>query len=71
MHLNVDVNLDYSHMCTSKVHYYMIGVCLLNFIPYINILIQVGILIHKYFCQIDDFTMHLWHLIRIHFAKSP
>ncbi len=28
-------------------------------------------LIHKYFCQIDDFTMCLWHLNRVHFAKSP
>jgi hypothetical protein len=63
-------NLDYSHMCTSKVHYYMISVYLLNFIPYINIFIQIDILIHKYFCQIDDFTMHLWHLTRIHSAKS-
>jgi hypothetical protein len=35
-----------------------------------NILIQVEIIIHKYFCQIDDFTMHFWHFNKIHFAES-
>ncbi len=42
----------------------------IEFHPLINILIKLAILIHKYFCQIDDFTMHLWHLNRIHFVKS-
>jgi hypothetical protein len=36
----------------------------------INVLIQLAILIHKYFCQIDGFTMHLWHLNRVHFVES-
>jgi hypothetical protein len=31
----------------------------------------LAILIHKYFCQIDDFTMCLWHLNRVHFVESP
>jgi hypothetical protein len=32
---------------------------------------QVDILIHKYFCQIDDFTMCLWHLNKVHSIESP
>jgi hypothetical protein len=47
-----------------KVHYYMINVCLLNF----TFLFKLKILMHKYFCQIDDFTMHL---NKVHFVESP
>jgi hypothetical protein len=37
----------------------------------INIFIQeLAILIRKFFFQIDDFTMHLWHLNIIHFVKK-
>jgi hypothetical protein len=57
-------------MLTLKVHYYMIGVCLLNFTPQYIFLFKMAILIHKYFFQIDYFIMCMWHLNRVHFAKS-
>jgi hypothetical protein len=41
----------------------------IEFHPSINIFIQVG-LFHKYYFQIHDFIIHLWHLNRIHFAKG-
>jgi hypothetical protein len=47
----------------------MIGVCLLNFAPKEIFLFKLAILTHKYFCEIYDFTMRLWHLNRVHFAK--
>jgi hypothetical protein len=44
----------------------------IEFHPSMNIfLFKLEILFHKYFCQIHDFTMRLWHLNRVHFAKSP
>jgi hypothetical protein len=64
-------NLNYRRMFILKVHYYMIGVCLLNFAPYYIFLFKLTILIHKYFCQIDDFTMRLWHFKKLHFVESP
>ncbi len=43
----------------------------IEFPPFIYIyLFKLAILIHKYFCQINDFTMHLCHLNRVHFAKN-
>ncbi len=33
-------------------------------------LFKLKILIHKYFFQIDDLIMHLWHLNKIQFVKS-
>jgi len=59
------------HMSTLKVQYYMIGVCLLDFSPYWVFLFKLAILIHKFFFQINGFTMCLWHLNRVHFAKCP
>jgi hypothetical protein len=32
---------------------------------------KLTILIYKYFCQIDDFIMCLWHLNIVHSTKSP
>jgi NADH:ubiquinone oxidoreductase subunit 3 (subunit A) len=59
----------YAHL---KLHYYMIGIYLLNFNPQYIFLFKLAILIHKYiFYQIDDFIMHLWHLNKVHFVKSP
>jgi hypothetical protein len=58
-------------MSTLKVHYYIIGVCLLNFALQKVLLFKLEILIHKYFCQINDFTMCLWHLNKVHYAESP
>jgi len=44
----------------------------IEFHPLINIfLLKLTILIPKYFCQINDFTMHLWHLNRVNSTKSP
>jgi hypothetical protein len=64
-------NLEYNPYAHFKSpNYYRIGVCLLNFTPQQVFLFKLTILIHKYFCQIDDFTMCLWHLNRVHFAKS-
>jgi hypothetical protein len=34
-------------------------------------LFKLEILIRKHFCQIDDFTMHLWHLNKVHFVENP
>jgi hypothetical protein len=47
----------------------MIAICLLNFTLQI-FLFKLAILIHNFFCQIDDFTMCLWHLNRVHFVES-
>jgi hypothetical protein len=58
-------------MLPLKVHYYIISVCLLNFTFQSIFLFNLTILIHKYFCQIDDFTMCLWHLNKIHFVENP
>jgi hypothetical protein len=41
-----------------------------EFFRLINISIQIGNFNPKIFCQIDDFTMHSWHLNRIHFIES-
>jgi hypothetical protein len=49
----------------------MIGVCSLNFILQWIFLFNLAILIRKHFCQIDDFTMRLWHLNKIHFVENP
>jgi hypothetical protein len=49
----------------------MIGIYLLNFTPQYIFLFKLTILIHKYFYQIDDFTMRLWHLNRVHFVERP
>jgi hypothetical protein len=46
----------------------MIGVGLLNFPSQWIFLFKLEILFHKYLCQIDDFTMHLWHLKRVYFV---
>jgi len=43
----------------------------IEFHPLVNILFKLAALIHKYFCQIDDFTMCLWHLNNVHSAKGP
>jgi hypothetical protein len=42
----------------------------IEFHPSIYILIQFGNH-YPYFCQVDDFTMRLWHLNKVHFVKSP
>jgi len=31
----------------------------------------LAILIHEFFCQIDDFTMCLWHLNKVHSVECP
>ncbi len=55
------------HHSTSKVHYYMFGVYLLNFIIMHIFLLKWSILIHQCFCHIDDYTICLWHnLNKIH-----
>jgi hypothetical protein len=46
------------------------GVYLLNFIIMHIFLFKLPILIYKK-NHIDDFTIHLWHVNRVHFAKSP
>ncbi len=56
-------------MSTLKVHYYMFGVCLLNFTFQYIFLFKFSILIHKYFCQINDFIMCLWHFNRYTLQK--
>jgi hypothetical protein len=64
-------NLDYN----PYVHFkspLLYGWCMfIEFHSLINILFKLAILIHKYFFQIDDFIMHLWHLNKIHFVKTP
>ncbi len=42
----------------------------IEFHPSINILSQVGNLNPQYFCQINYFTMRLWHFNKVHFAES-
>jgi hypothetical protein len=49
----------------------MIGICSLNFTPQYIFVFKLEILIHKYVYEIDDFTMHLWHLNRVHFVERP
>jgi hypothetical protein len=57
-------NLDYNpcvHFKSSSLYDWCIFI---EFHPLINILIQVAILIQKCFCQIDDFIIHLWPLLK-------
>jgi len=42
----------------------------IEFHPSINILFNLAILIRKHFCQIDDFTMRLSHLNKVHFVEN-
>jgi len=59
------------HDFTSKVHYYMCGVYLLNFIIMYIFLFKLAIIVHNLFFHINDFTIHLWHFNKVHFAKIP
>jgi len=44
----------------------------IEFHPLKNILTQeLTILIHNFFFQIDNFTMHMWHSNIIDFVKNP
>jgi hypothetical protein len=63
--------LDYNPYVNFKSPLLYDWLCLLNFSPLQIFLFKLAILIHKYLCQIEDFTMHLWHLNRIHSTKSP
>jgi hypothetical protein len=49
----------------------MFGVYLLNFIIMHIFLFKLPILIHSFFCHIDDFTIHLLHSNIIHYVESP
>ncbi len=50
------------HDSISKVYDYMFGVYLFNFIIMYIFLFKLIATIHNFFCHIDDFTIHLWHL---------
>jgi hypothetical protein len=56
---------------TSKVHYYMFDVYLLNFIMMYILLFKLAMLIQKTIGHINDFIICLWHLNKIYFVKSP
>jgi hypothetical protein len=53
-----------------KVHDYMFGVYFLNFMIMCIFLFKLEILICKFFCHIDDFTICLWHLNRIQYVEN-
>ncbi len=72
VHLNFHVYLKtIINVFTSKIHYYTFDVYLLNFIMIYILLFKLPMLIHKTIGHIDDFTIRLWHLNKIHFVKNP
>jgi hypothetical protein len=54
------------HMLISKVVQYTVNLYLLHLTPNFTFVFKLTILIHNYFCHINDFTIHLWHLNRGH-----
>jgi hypothetical protein len=69
MHLNANVNPNYNPYVHFKSSLLYDWCMFTEFHPLMNIFIQVSNLIHKYFFQIDDFTM--WHLNRVYSIESP
>jgi hypothetical protein len=58
------------HDFTLKVNYCIFGVYLLNVINMYIFVFKLTILIHKFFGHINDFTICLWDLNRVHYVKS-
>ncbi len=65
-------NLDYNLYVHFKSPLLYDWCMFIKFHPLIKLfLFKLTILIHKQFCQIDDFTMCIWHLTKVHFVESP